>query len=208
MLLLGRTANVFPDSREESFGEEPDVQAERAGIREKISIRLKDVSRARGIKGNESIERRWNTEVVSWSGLSSESKTLFIVRAVLALFCLVVARDFFFGNIKDEPTSFLLYILSGQWERGFNIFAVSASIMIICIVFFLVRILDQVLYWIAKVSDTKTETVCHFLKSLIKYGAVIVGFYYCLALFGFETTAERAFNREIYEMLIRNGLLK
>ena len=87
--------------------------------------------------------------------------------------------------LKDD--SILLYIIEGQWEKGINIFSATACIIIMCVIFITVELIDNILYAIVLISDTKTETICHLLRSLVRYGAIITGLYFCLAQVGVNT---------------------
>ncbi len=139
------------------------------------------------IHQNESIGRRWNQQFLPWSARSPEQKVLVFLRGIISIFCGFIIFCYVGGTSVLYEDSILLYIMQARWEKGLNIFAVSACLMIICIIFFIVQIAQLILYQVAKISDTRTETVCHLLRSLLKYGAAISVFYFCLAQFGIDT---------------------
>ncbi len=132
-------------------------------------------------------EERWGRVFLSWQDRSPEEKVLSLIKLILFCISLGVAWVYFFGGAVLHADSILLYIIEGDWEKGINIFAATACIMILCVIFIVVEIIEHILYTIVLMSDTKTETVCHLLRSLVRYGAVIIGLYYCLAQFGVNT---------------------
>src|SRR5699024_3524145 len=75
----------------------------------------------------------------------------------------------------------------GGWEKGVNIFAVTASIMIIAVVMTGTEIVKRILKLLASVFGARGETVCRLISSFIKYVAIVAMLYYCFALFGVDT---------------------
>ncbi|MBQ9631338.1 MAG: mechanosensitive ion channel, partial [Lachnospiraceae bacterium] len=136
---------------------------------------------------NESMDTRWQNTHRKWADRTPEDKIFFILKAGLILFSAYIITGYVLRDKFLYQDSMFLYIIDGKWERGLNLFAVSAGLLIICVIYSFVQIINQLLYWIARVSDTKTETICHLMRSLLKYGSVIAVFYYCLALFGLDT---------------------
>ena len=81
----------------------------------------------------------------------------------------------------------LAYIISGNWQKGFNIFALTACVFLLCAMYVSVVLLNRILYLIARVSDMRVETVCLLLKNALKYICVLIFIYYGLAQFGVDT---------------------
>lgn len=80
------------------------------------------------------------------------------------------------------------YVLNGGWEYGLNVFALTAAIMIICVVSTITIIVQQLLHMLAGVFGARGETMCRLLSSFIKYATIICMVYYCLMLIGIDTT--------------------
>ena len=80
------------------------------------------------------------------------------------------------------------YVLNGGWEYGLNVFALTAAIMIICVVSTITIIVQQLLHMLAGVFGARGETMCRLLSSFIKYATIIGMVYYCLMLIGIDTT--------------------
>ena len=86
-----------------------------------------------------------------------------------------------------QKDSIFNYIVDGGWEKGVNIFAVTASIMIIAVVMTGTEIVKRILKLLASVFGARGETVCRLISSFIKYVAIVAMLYYCFALFGVDT---------------------
>ena len=86
-----------------------------------------------------------------------------------------------------QKDSIFNYIVDGGWEKGVNIFAITASIMIIAVVLTGTEIVKRILKLLASVFGARGETVCRLISSFIKYVAIVAMLYYCFALFGVDT---------------------
>ena len=107
---------------------------------------------------------------------------LFVGVGVVAVFFSVLFKDQIFGT-----NSVFGYILGGGWERGLNIFALTASVMTACVIFTLSWVAQKVLHLLSDALSARGETVCRLLVSLTKYGAILGTLYWCLATVGVET---------------------
>lgn len=137
----------------------------------------------------ETAESRWQARAFAWDEKTPEQKLITVMKwlgavTVLAVFAAVVFQDRFFGE-----DSIFSYILGGDWERGLNIFAVTACIMFACVAITVASLVKKLLRLFADVLSARGETVCRLLGSFIKYATIIGTVYYCLALVGVDTTA-------------------
>ena len=135
----------------------------------------------------ESAASRWLNRSFNWREMTPEQKLAFVLRifsgiAVLAIFVSVLFRDQIFGR-----DSVFGYILGGGWERGLNIFAITASIMTACVIFTVSWFIQRLLHLLSTVLSARGETVCRLLVSLTKYGAILGTLYWCLATVGVDT---------------------
>ncbi len=135
----------------------------------------------------ESAASRWLNRSFDWWEMTPEQKLAFVLRifmgvAVLAVFVSVLFRDQIFGS-----GSVFGYILGGGWERGLNIFAITASIMTACVIFTVSWFGQRLLHLLSTVLSARGETVCRLLVSLLKYGAILGTLYWCLATVGVDT---------------------
>ena len=136
----------------------------------------------------ESVASRFLFGSFDWEGKTPEQKVGAVMKvlvgfSVLVVFIAVMFRDSIFGS-----NSLFSYILGGGWERGLNIFALTASIMFACVAMTVATVLKKLLMLLAETLDSRGETVCRLLGSFVKYATIIGMVYYCLALLGVDTT--------------------
>ena len=136
----------------------------------------------------ESVANRFPFGSFGWEDKTPEQKVGAVMKvlvgfSVLVVFIAVVFRDSIFGS-----NSLFSYILGGGWERGLNIFAITASIMFACVAMTVATVLKKLLTLLAETLDSRGETVCRLLGSFVKYATIIGMVYYCLALLGVDTT--------------------
>ena len=134
-------------------------------------------------------ENRWHMQTNKSSQTPGER-----VRAIgyklLLIFCVVNLLPVIYGTLSDNTSiSGLSYVLTGNWEKGANIFAVTSCLFLLFVLYVFVTLANRVLYNIARVSDLRTETVCLLLRSSLKYVSVIAFIYYGLSKFGIPTQA-------------------
>ncbi len=149
-----------------------------------------DISTPDGRKvKTESVASRWLMHgTFKWNEKTPEQKVASVMKfmaavSVLAVFVAVLFRDQIFGQ-----NSIFSYILGGNWERGLNIFALTASIMTACVAMTAAIVIQKILQLLAGAMGSRGETVCRLLGSFIKYATIIGVVYYCLALLGVDTT--------------------
>lgn len=139
------------------------------------------------IKQTISATNRWQLRIVKWDKKSPEQKFVTVLKWMLGVFALgiciaVLMKEQFFDN-----NSVFRYVLDGKWARGVNIFAITGSLLIICVLAVIAMAIQYILTIMGRASGAKGETVCRLLKSLTKYVSVIIGLYYCLAMMGIDT---------------------
>ena len=135
-------------------------------------------------------EERW--KVNSSNGEQTpEIRIRKVIYRLLLIFCVInlipVVWFNFFGNNDFDNLNGLAYIIMGKWEKGLNIFAVSSCVYLLFILYLLIVLVTRILYHIARVSDTRVETVCLLLRSSLKYICAVVFIYFGLSQFGVDT---------------------
>lgn len=130
---------------------------------------------------------RWDHTFTEWKKRTAEQKvfTLFKVLTLIPVLCVIFV--FFFGNQIFEENSVLYFIVNGNWERGVNIFTVTACIIIVCVVSAAIEIIQEILQLASRVVSAKGDTICKLLSSTLKYICIIAELYYCLAQLGVDT---------------------
>lgn len=163
---------------------QPVPEEETAASHERmIPVRMPDDRMSR----TESAASRWANSSIKWDEKTPEQQMISLLKMMMAVLaaaiCLMILmKDRFLGN-----DSIFLYIIDGNWERGINVFAITGSLMIICVISVFVMIFRELLRILSRNLDARGETVCRMLRSFAKYISFIAMLYYCLALLGVDT---------------------
>ena len=90
------------------------------------------------------------------------------------------------GSTDD---SMLGYVMSGNWEHGLNVFALTESLIILLeggLILFLLRWLTDIM---TTMLATRARTVIRMIASLVSYAGGFVILYRCLVYLGMDPTA-------------------
>ena len=154
------------------------------------------------------MEDRWHMNDIPKDQLTPEQRISKSIYRILLLFCLVILLPTLYSTLEGgaDPNRLnsLAYVISGNWQKGVNIFAVTSCVFLLCAMYVVVVLVNQILYRIAKISDMRVETVCLLIKNAIKYICVIVFVYYGLSRFGVQTQTLLA-SAGIFSMMIGFG---
>ena len=139
------------------------------------------------VKNSESAIGRWLNISFKWEDKTPEQKLGTVLRwftgiAVFIVFLAVLFKDTLFG-----PRSVFTYILGNDWQHGLNIFALTASIMYVCVALTVCAIAQALLRMLSNVLGARGETICRLLSSLTQYGTLIAMLYWCLGVLGVDT---------------------
>ena len=85
--------------------------------------------------------------------------------------------------------SLLEYVLSGNWEHGLNVFALTASLIFMLQAGLILFLFRSFMDLMTKMVSVRTETVIRMLVSLVTYITVFFVVFRCLVLFGMEPSA-------------------
>ena len=119
---------------------------------------------------------------------SPEYRTLRILKwYLLAAAALIAAYSIFRRNSGSGGV--IGYVLDAKWERGFNVFALFSSIIILSrgglILFFFSKLVNAV----GSILPVRGGTILKMLGSLMTYLAVAYLIYRCMVCFGLNPTA-------------------
>ena len=140
-------------------------------------------------------QKRRTTSAISryykttWRYKTSEQKLstiLFGYTTVAAIFVLVAIII----SISTRQTdNIFTYIFSNEWDRGFNVFAITQSIMIIVLIFVVTKLVQVAVKSFCGLLGSRVETTGNLVVSVLRYGGMIGGVFYCLYLFGLNTAS-------------------
>ena len=135
-------------------------------------------------KTTSAISRYYKTK---WRFKTSEQKLstiLFGYTTVAAIFVLI---SIIFSASRQHSDNIFTYIFSGEWDRGFNVFSITESLMIIILIFVVTKLVQVAVKSFCGVLGSRVETTGNLVVSVIRYGGIIGGIFYCLYLFGLNT---------------------
>ena len=139
------------------------------------------------VKKTEAAASRWRNTFIGWEDKTPEQKLFSVLRGLLGAFAVVMCLAALMRDQIFDESSVVLFVLDGKWAHGLNIFAVTGSLIIVCVTSVVTMIVQKLLTLMARTFGAKGETVCRLLKSLVKYISVIAMLYFCLALLGIDT---------------------
>lgn len=138
-------------------------------------------------KDSESAVSRWLNRSFSWAEKTPEQKLGTVLKCMGGLLAFVVFFVMMCGDGLFSSNGVFSYILNGNWERGVNIFAITAAIMYACVAIALSSIARWLLRLISTVVGARGETICRLLSSVVEYGTIIFMLYWCLGVLGVDT---------------------
>ncbi len=141
-----------------------------------------------GKQRDKHFRERWNRDDTPFGQRTPEQQILFVARIILfAIFLWIVVVFLSKGQHLDE-NSMIRDVVNGGWKKGMNLYALTAAEMIIVVATVLCMALHDLVYFIARFSTPRGETVCHLVYSMITYATVLVTLYYTLSVFGVHTS--------------------
>lgn len=166
----------------------------------KESVRIKEVTRHAEMIDMDSLDDFFDRSDLDdddglslkerWKALIPEQKTHLFLRiflGIVVLFLLLTLTEAnFIGDFRGRSTT--NFILLGNWKRGLNLLGFAGSMIVVLsfvIFIFFKDILFQVL---CSVLDSKAETICRLVFSLLQYTAVLGMIYLIMGYLGFNTT--------------------
>ncbi len=130
---------------------------------------------------------RWDSHRIPWNQRSPEQKLLVLISlagGIVLLYLIVVVLGV---NRFFSEGSIVHYIISGNWDKNMNIFALSACVLVLMftsLVIILIRIPVQI---VSTMLGSRGETIAHLLLSVLKYGGTIFAIFFCLYLLGLDS---------------------
>jgi small conductance mechanosensitive channel len=200
---------VVIDGAPEREEEEPETDpVEEQNIDEEEDRLFSGIQNLLKTQQKKGMENRWHMNDIPKDQLTPEQRISKSIYRILLLFCLVILLPTLYsvleGRADPNRMNNLAYVISGNWQKGLNIFAFTSCLFLLCGMYVVVVLVNQILYRIAKISNMRVETVCLLIKNAIKYVCVIVFVYYGLSRFGVQTQTLLA-SAGIFSMMIGFG---
>ena len=123
-----------------------------------------------------------------WRKSSPTRKFEILIKNSLIFLGVIFLAAILYEARRFGSNSAILYIVSGEWDRGVHIFSLSACIVIMILSAILIRVFGHVALLIASAFGSRVETMMRLFTSLIKTACVILVLFYCLFLMGINAT--------------------
>jgi small conductance mechanosensitive channel len=124
----------------------------------------------------------------NWQNSTPTQKFEFLIKRALLLGGAVFIAAISYEAYHFGSNSAIVYILSGDWDRGIHIFSISAVIVLLILTALILKAFEHVANLVAAAFGSRVETMMHLTTALIKAGVIIVAGFYCLFLMGIEPT--------------------
>ena len=136
------------------------------------------------------VSQRWNL-LQRFRNKHTPGSSAKILAEILALICITVLVLYFAlaGKQNLSQSSIFGYVIYGEWSQGFNVFALTAILLLYCLVFFINFVLEFTGFVLNRFLSTKGETIGRLALNIARYVLIIIFFYYALAYLGFDTRA-------------------
>ncbi|MCR5789127.1 MAG: mechanosensitive ion channel family protein [Lachnospiraceae bacterium] len=123
-----------------------------------------------------------------WKKKTPTQKFETLIRVSLLFLGIVFLVSIIIEAVGSGNNSAIVYIMSGEWDRGVHIFSLSACFVIILISFLLFRLFEHIVSLIAAVFGSRVVTMMKLCLSLIRAAVVLIVILYCLFLMGINAT--------------------
>lgn len=174
------------------------ISSDRSDMHYLSYLKLKDVKEERktnefmiktasGVKKTSTVSSRYTK--ILWKNKTVEQKLSTILMGYLFAASVVVILILLNILIKKDSNSIFTYIFSGEWDRGLNIFSITAALMILVLIIAATNLVKFIVKSFCGALGARVETLGNLLVSVVKYGGFIGGLFYVLYLFGFDTTS-------------------
>ena len=129
---------------------------------------------------------RWDNRHVTWSEKAPEQKLMDITKVILLLVIIYILLTAAGTVTMFHENSVIRYIMSGSWDRGWNVFALSACAIVLMTAVTMVAVFRIPVRIVTSLLGTRSETLGHLLISIMKYGGALGALFYCLYLVGMD----------------------
>lgn len=132
------------------------------------------------------VEARWGNDIIPWEKMSPEQKINEIIKGYVGVLTLVLFIAVIRVRQENDTNAIISYIIGGTWDKGINIFAFTACMMIMLVIFVITWVIKFVVDRITFSMGARAETIGHITESVFRYGGIIGGIFYSLYLLGFN----------------------
>ena len=121
-----------------------------------------------------------------WKYMIPEMKAKMVFFSLLAVQILLMFYSLTKGSEQDDLL-LINYLLHGDWEKGFNMFAVFSIFFVVSTILVLMAVFKYILMMISVSLDNRGETICRLIFNCTKYLTLICILYFSFGCLGIDT---------------------
>ena len=140
-------------------------------------------------KRTSAVDTRWQKGRVHWNAMDPQHKLVNLLKGCGSLIVFYLMLTVAFSSTAFGKDSVVPFILGDEWDKGFNIFAISKCMLIGSVILIGVRFMNMLIRMVTRVMGTKSETIGQLLMSVLKYGSALASIFYFMYLIGFDYTS-------------------
>ena len=137
---------------------------------------------------NMSASKRFSGATVKFAEMNPEQQIKMLIRGVLTIIALAVIALILLRERLPISGTVVNYVINGNWERGFNIFSLTACFGAVSLTVAIISFARIILGRLSSALGPQSDTIIQLLKSLVKYVGALFVFFYSLSLFGVDTS--------------------
>ena len=180
ILVFRKRKNLFKDARVIPVGTAR-TKAVFSSFEDEVELLMGNMQRRNPLF----FESRWPEDCRRWKDKAPGQKFAILSRYVLIL---TIATILVQSQIATT-NSIWYYCVNGEWDNGVNLYSITRCLMAIGILVVAKLVIHKLLFWIARTSRSKGETLCSLLDHFNVYILSIIGVFLCLSYFGVNTKA-------------------
>ena len=140
-----------------------------------------------GHRVNPPVMGKHTQSVAAWDDHTPEEKFLHLL-GWLCFFTVAITGASALASGVMDANSILSYVMAGGWDRGMNIFAVTAIMLLFTTVLSISWVVRKIIMVTTRYLGARGETAGRQLNSAIKYISVVGAAFYSLSLMGVHTS--------------------
>ena len=117
----------------------------------------------------------------------AEDRVMAIARFVYRILSLLVLGIVLFRGALYRDSTIFGFLVNGRWEKGFNIFAITAVIVIVFVYSVIMSIVLYLFKKLISIVNPKSETILRLIRSFSIYGSALAVAFYCMNLLGMDS---------------------
>ena len=140
-----------------------------------------------GHRVNPPVMGKHTQSTATWDERTPEEKFIHLLGWLCFFTVLITGASALASGVMDA-NSILSYVVAGGWERGVNIFAVTAIMLLFTVVMSISWVVRKLIMLGTRYMGARGETAGRQLNSAIKYISVVGAAFYSLSLMGVHTS--------------------